>query len=890
MSRNHIKAASTKLGVREQSSFRTPFDKSKPIKELAKKVGNKSPVSPWTKATGYFPSTQSKPPQLSAVKRHSVRTDGAVTYVRVSQVGLMARAHRQGSPSETPMKNEFRAELIALPSANFEFGAKGRAVIPRLIPLVRALFLEGRCLDVCSLSNAIFPNSPIGIQDTTFYQEYAGLVAARRILTAQNGKAGAGQSPYAFDLCREHPFTVTGSLQTLLSKYQSSDASGSARRAALAAARVLLDLSAHSSTDIVLATSKQIPFDALHGLADRFAANARIAGMLNPKTIANLTSALRALITFGLREDLFPLYFPVLRPIDAWSDLVDTAFPLAATGRTDNQVLRARCGLFTLFAEARDSLRVPHPSELSVIHINKAMSHLSTVPRRGDRQQVAGLMKVRNRANGDWQNPVIRLVIETLETQRVIRGVPYLKHKDNALAPISTLPEFLEGLKSHGFHDEWRTFFTWYIEYSSLDWRDIDAREGDYPSRRRKRKLSADTFESRLRAARAYLGVAERAFPETYAQLSPQEVFGGMYRPLTRLLYTNWELAAKLPNSVSHRASAGLHQIICGGGMISRALFDLAVHQSRAAAKGDAVAPILNGSHIDRERINPDRSDVERSLLDAYEYSGTVCENLLTERCKSAAGSGKNTVKDLRKAIRETPFWKFQKAQHELLSRVRNHIDDGSSLSRSALKLTVATLVHGILLSGGCRRGELCHLREGIHTNIRNGSREVLLRAADRKNEKVHEFALRDRWLPDWFLHHYLENVRPEIATHDVTTDPKHFLVMNPNTKQPYGCSEENAEDGSNRDTKRFRGRKRNAVLLWQQHVASAFIALGYAIPVGQQQFGMHIVRNVGGHAVFVTKGIEAAAHFLGDRVGSVEGVYAALKGELVDTSLLEDQ
>jgi hypothetical protein len=50
----------------------------------------------------------------------------------------------------------------------------------------------------------------------------------------------------------------------------------------------------------------------------------------------------------------------------------------------------------------------------------------------------------------------------------------------------------------------------------------------------------------------------------------------------------------------------------------------------------------------------------------------------------------------------------------------------------------------------------------------------------------------------------------------------------------------------------------------------------------------MHLVRNVGGHAVFVTKGLEAAAHFLGDKVGTVEGVYAALQGELVDTSLLE--
>ena len=294
--------------------------------------------------------------------------------------------------------------------------------------------------------------------------------------------------------------------------------------------------------------------------------------------------------------------------------------------------------------------------------------------------------------------------------------------------------------------------------------------------------------------------------------------------------------------------------------------------------------------NIDHERINPETTAVQHALLDAYEYSRVICLNLDVERRACPTGSGVNTVKDLRKAIRETPFWKFQRAQVELLDLVEAHRRNKTFTSREALGLTVATFVHGILLSTGCRRSEVCHLRDGNNTYLLAGSRRVMLRAVDRKNEKIHECELRDRWLPDWFIDHYLKAVRPLISTNDQTTcTSKPFLVMNPYAKRPYGCREENADDGSGRDSVTFRNSKKQIGNLWKVHVATAFVTLGYHVPSEKQQFGMHIIRNVGGHAVFMTKGLEKAAHFLGDSVGSVEGVYAALKGESVDTSLLED-
>lgn len=291
-----------------------------------------------------------------------------------------------------------------------------------------------------------------------------------------------------------------------------------------------------------------------------------------------------------------------------------------------------------------------------------------------------------------------------------------------------------------------------------------------------------------------------------------------------------------------------------------------------------------------RERINPERSTIERVLLEAYEHSRTICLNLQNERRDSPLGSGLNTVKDLKKAIRETPFSNFQRAQAELLSRVEVHIAQKSALTREALRDAVACLVHGILLSGGCRRSEICHLREGNNTNLFRGSRSVYLRAVDRKNAKDHSFELRERWLPDWFLSHYLHTVTPVIAVNDPTSGTtKPFLVLNPSSRRPYGCPEEDPVEGAGREPRSFRNRKKQLATLWKKHVATAFVSLGFHVPSEPQQFGMHIVRNVGGHAVFVVNSsIEKAAIWLGDSVGTVEGVYADLKGELVDTSLLD--
>lgn len=180
-------------------------------------------------------------------------------------------------------------------------------------------------------------------------------------------------------------------------------------------------------------------------------------------------------------------------------------------------------------------------------------------------------------------------------------------------------------------------------------------------------------------------------------------------------------------------------------------------------------------------------------------------------------------------------------------------------------------------------------MRERTQVFLEQGRSDVTLRALDRKNRSAHDFVLRERWLPTWFLRHYRETVYPFLQSHSGwAAYARPFLILNPSGGKPVGAMEEDGE-GERRKMIGLGLRMNQISNLWRFHVATAFNELGFTVPEGRPCFSMHLVRNVAGHAVFRKFGLGAAAHFFGDRVASVEGVYAALlKREYVDTSLLD--
>jgi hypothetical protein len=787
------------------------------------------------------------------------------------------------------MKNEFRHGLEVLAQVEIEPGGKCHAVAPRLALLIKAAFLEERCITETYLSKSLFPDQPQQSIHITFHRAYTKLVDDGRILTSFTGTSGHGQSPFAFDLGRAEPFSAQSfTLRNLTEKFQESSASDSAKCAVLAAVRVAVGEKRHASAAVTLRAAESTPCTQFHGLVRRFEAQALLDKELSKKTIQNFCAALRRLLSFGLREDRFPLYFPPNRADDAWTNLIEDTCPIASGGPTSAAVLRVRVGMFMLFDVLKSEKDIVSPGDFSAAQVKIAVRKLSAPARSRDRAKVRAMQKTRGCAGVNWSHPVLRVVLQGIELASYHSAIPYLQIANGAKGSVSTFEGFNIALRSHGLSDQWCIFFEWYREYSSLGWRQIEFRREEFPSRPRVRKLAENTFLNRVSAARAYLGLALERFPDSFRELSPEVVFGRLFVPLTDDLLKLWTDAAKNNDGVSHEASAGLASKIIGGGLIARALYDRAIHLRGERPDTTSSTDLNIRDFVDRERQNPDRSSVELALLHAYEYSRSVAGNLEADRRSSSGGSGKNSVKDLRRCIRETPFIHFQRAQEHLLDRVRQSIDLGESFTRDALQVTVVTLVHGILVASGCRRSELAHLREGTHVFLEEGRRDVTLRAIDRKNRSAHDFVLRERWLPTWFLKHYRETVYPFLqARSGLPAYDRPFLILNPYRGRPVGAMEEDAA-GAGRRMVSLGTRMGEISNLWRFHVATAFNELGFTVPEGRQCFSMHVVRNVAGHAVFRKFGLEAAAHFLGDRVASVEGVYAALKGEYVDTSLLD--
>jgi hypothetical protein len=888
MKQAHEEATQIDLGIRETPDHRDNIRKSLSLNDLQNEVGNASHHQTTALVEEQLPVSPSITAQPSTPHRHRKYLHETEAPLQSSQVAVAPRAHRPGSPTEIPVKNEFRAALDELCPIQEDADGKRAAVLPRLDLLTKSLFLEGKCLDLTTLSTELVPKRGQDAIDGTLYTVYLDLVERGRIQVAHNGLAGSGRTPFAFDLTRATPFAkCRATLGSVLQQFEATGPKTATRRAVLAAARVLLGMDPHSTRAEVLHKATDVSHLVFHRLVERFTLDAVQQGELSRKTIQNHAASLRKLLAFALRENLFPLFFPELRARDQWSSLVDRAFPLAATGKTSSTVRQARSGLTTLFAVARDELLVSSPSALTETDVFACLTVLSGADRMAERERVAGFKKVFGRAGGAWTDPVIALVKSALNRLRPKTGVRYLSIPGGGQRPVESLDGFLEVLQFHGNSAEWPEFFQWYAQYSMLTWNELLDRSDEFPVRPASRELSEDTFSQRFSAARAYLGAAKERFPDTYHLLRPTDVFGSLFSELTRDILASWRRSAE-DGAVSHSASAGLHHLICAGGMIARALFDRAIHVRDTAEGNPRSEPEMTRASRDRERLNARATTSEAKVLHAYELSRSICDNLQADRKKSARGSGINTEKDLRQAIRETPFVNFQRAQEHLLGQVQTLISEGHALSRDGLCLTVATLITGLLVTGGCRRSELCHLREGLHTFLLENRRDVELRIVDRKNESPHDFVMRERWLPDWFLKHYLNVVHPHLLRKSGRAYlDRPFLVLSPHTGRPYGCAEEDALGGG-RNARKFRERKKSFANLWRKVVATTFKSLKFKVPAGKQRFCMHVVRNVAGHAVFVAYGLEAAAHFLGDRVASVEGVYAALRGEYVDTSLLD--
>lgn len=878
-------------GKRNRGQTRSGIDNIAADKHLEKPHGKESHQQRSTREVPFVPVMASISSEISlstALTSMELVQSIHVEYSRTWHE--LAQAHGVGTSNKDSPMNPFRRELKSL---NLHV-ARPRDIASRLSEVIalaaKAFFLDERTFTQTQLFESIRPDGAGGTIDQAYYT----LVSSGRIRTCVTGRAGKGESPSAFDLYSDRPFYCSSTLRTMLEGFEQSSPSPRVLAVTYQAVRTLVGVPNHTPRGKLLTEASTIGERHFFSMLAALRFRCEAAG-LSKKTRQNLLSALRKLLVWGLRSNRFALWFPEYRPADAWSSLMDTCFPTAVRGATCAELLKTRSALYTIIRVCRDELGVSSPSDLTAGDIERCLQTVAVPHRDLEAVRIRRFGLEDRRGPGDWENPVVRLIIDTIRSKRRVTCLPYLESVVPSLDSALTLEGFAAVLRSHRLPSEWEEFFAWYHNYSSLPHLALRGRRDEFPARGAKRKLVPRTFETRLMAARAFLGLARELYPDRFGSLTPTIVYGELFEDLSLAMQNRWADGASGGRGPSHSGSAGIVHHLLSAGLTAKALFDRAVHlrsrterdvtsSSRRSDKGTRA----EGGRSDDWNVEGLTGD-ERDLLRAYQSSMDDASELQRSASTSPRGTGLNTVKDLNELIRDTPFLHFQRVQLWIISHLEQLAKLDRKLTPEYTMWMIIALIHGLLISGGCRRGELCHLRSGVQTNLLSGNRDIKLRPVDRKNRRELSFILRDRWFPDALLASYVNDVRPRLlAEAGLLEDPHQFLILNPFSGMPYGCPEENLEDGSGRDDRPFQSRKVQLARIWKIHAAKAFVACDFSIPVGPHRFGMHVVRNVGGHAVYMKHDLDTAAAWLGDTVASVEGTYASLNGALVDTSLVD--
>lgn len=782
--------------------------------------------------------------------------------------------------------NPFRAQLAALPNPGPEKGAR-RAAFFRALPIAaKALFLDESPIDFRMLIATAAPWSGADAMNMNLYESMKPLVASGRILTSRSARSGSGTSPYALDLASAEPFSTMPTLRDVIASFIREPHSSTAVASLFAAARTLMALPSHARRHDVLAAAEALTARQLHALPAQLRRRAASDGSLNRKTLANYASSIRSLLCYGLAGDLFPLFFPIAAETDPCAWLVNATFPRYTDAPLTQSEKGARSGLAAILRVARaEGLQVDgeQPTPFQAV---EALRRLGSPLYRRERNLVGQLRTALVRGVPHTAHPFARPFLDVVIGTGRKAALPYLGGQNHAGA-ASNVASLSSLLAAEGLSSEWHEFLVWYHDFSTLEWRTLLSRAGDFPARPASGRLASHSFHKRLAVVRALLGILKEREPCAFLTCTPEQVFGPRLRALLSDALARWSHAAGREGGPSHAASGGIQDIADGASLIARALFERSLHRRGLVAAGEDAPAQGTARAPSPGALTPP----ELALWEAARFARSVATNLASERKEATSVTG-NTVKDLSRAVSDTPVAHFVIAQLRLLGEVATLPKELNKLHDADRTLVVGTFVNGVLLSTAMRLEEVCHLRLGIHVSsspwiVRTGS----LRPTDRKNGVANSFSLSPRFLPDWFLRYYLQMSR-FVATdkNSAAVAGQHpWLVFAPSTGLPFGCAEESI-DGSGRDYVALASRKGALRDLWQDVVAAAFKRSQLAVPHESRQFGPHIVRGVLGHAVYQKFGLKAAANLLGDSEAVVERHYRLLAGAHVDTSDIDEE
>ncbi|HEY5087293.1 MAG TPA: hypothetical protein VII66_08065 [Gemmatimonadaceae bacterium] len=782
--------------------------------------------------------------------------------------------------------NPFRVSLSHLAKPR---NGEGLETFRIALPLaLKALFIEGQMVGTTVLIREATPWRSRLNSDWSYASHIVAGADAGWIRRESHEGDGVTNSAMAFDLTASSPSFTRVTFDTVLASYLASGVTEAAQRSAIAATRNYLNLPKHTQLHGIMRAAASIDDRTFHRLPWRCLSEAIERAEIDKKTAQNFASALRAVMSHGLERDLFPLYFPEPHAIDSYSGEIRRAFPLASFGATERSIRLIRAGLKRLAEVLRDDLGIISIEDVTKTDVRSAVLLLQQPQRMRAYGAVKALRTVVDQVPLDWARTKLAPIFEVVLEGRRVSALPYLTNND--ISGVTTdLDSMIKLLTHEGLPESWGVFLRWYRDFSCCTEDDLLEHPDDFPIRQPLRKIARDTFTTRLGTIRAYLGVAINVLRVDAAQLEPERVFGPMFEEISTQIRSIWK--AGVGNGVSHRASTTLSRIIYGGGLIAEALYVRSLHARRRAAATKVGRKGASTMDYDEEEIALDRTPSERSLFQSYRHAQKIGANIDRARREDSPLGNGNTIKDLGELVLQAPVTVYTRVQTWQLSQVLPLVSLKRPLTRDERALVVVTLFNGIMLSAGLRIGEPATLRVGIHLPAEYdvGDR-IILRHNDRKNRRRHPFTFREEFLPSWFLMFYRSVVWPSLLSlggHTATPAP--WLILHPASGKPFVNADEGMF-GENRDSRVRRTRSNEMRRLWRVAIGDACRELGISLPGTAYTVTPHCVRNVVANEIFQELGQADTAAFLGDREGSVVGVYGELNGMSVDSSKVVGQ
>jgi hypothetical protein len=733
------------------------------------------------------------------------------------------------------------------------------------------------------------------LERSRLYQAQSAKVAVRTSLDAP-----AGNAVHWLNLS---PVTVTDATFATIARVflASTEVQGvpdSQRARFRTAARLLFGLPDQCADAVIISAAGRVPIGEVVELPNRVM-DLAVGGGQTKQSAKNLRTAVRAAMRFAAERRECPVAFrPAPVVADEWVSVMNTHFPLAATGASSKSIVALRKGvklLATAAAQAYDEKCIGHritPEALTRADGDAIVRFIRTrLGKEYDARRAKwALNQLRSCGVG-------RLAendhLANFEVRTALGARSALHLRGPRSAGSNDWAKMLDIVASAALPEETVEFLRWYGQWVTLPADAFLEPNCPWPPVLNRHLLSRSSLDRRSNDVRAWIGCAIQICGMDAATLTPARLFGERLDEIGKAVIEWWRARQSVLLIEGRKYGAAtkgsLHHIIVSAGILAYAGYVHARHQRGFAAER---IDTVDGGRIDiLAETMADKTPDEGRFLAGYANSlalaGTL-KRLVSAKgkrgrksVKDETGASRPEFKDIRRIIQHTPPAWWIELLDSMHMGIREAVRLGQGSGREFHLLVQHAWELGLLISTGLRGEEACRLELGVH--LKSGEGRVSLTAAERKNVKPQTADLQSRYVPRDIHELYLTSTLPWLRR-----DEAHhgFLIVNTNGRAPGALLMSHGDD--NEADRRFKQAVARHGDRWRAAMMRRAVEAGLRLPDQLEfSFGRHCIRGAFGYAIFQTLGVVAAANYLGDSTETVELAYAAVEGINVDVSLV---